>query len=259
MEIVKNEHKFKVIGRYSENWFANDRLNIWEQETFYILDHYSNREINNVYVDIGAWIGPTVLYAASIYNKIIALEPDPVAFSRLEKNVLLNSFNNITLCKKALSNLNGHSLFGGNGELGNSESTLLVSFKDYCSWGGENGGRWNESERKSNIIETETITLDTLLEEHNINPKDISLIKMDIEGGEFIVIPHLKEFLKKYKPTFYISLHYCFLKYEQVLFIVQTLFEIYNDCFIFTSNGNKIKKTVVEVIDQKLTSLVFEK
>ncbi len=157
-------------------WFANNKLDTWEPYTFHILDYYKN---DGVYIDIGAWIGPNVLYAANIFKKVIAIEPDPVALERLDANLRINHFTNINVVRKAISDKNGISQFGGNSDLGNSESTLLVSDPDYATW----GGTWSKEERMSNIIEVETITIESLLIEQNIKPDEISLIKMDIEGG----------------------------------------------------------------------------
>jgi FkbM family methyltransferase len=258
MNVTKNQRTFNVKGQYSETWFSNGRLDSWEQDTFHILEHYANKSPGNVYIDIGAWIGPTVLYAASIYTKVIALEPDPVAISRLEKNLEANTFDNVVLVKKGLSDTDGTTRFGGNGELGNSESTILVSDKNYSTWGGEHGGRWTKTDREANVIEIDTLTIETLLREQHINPSQISLIKMDVEGGELIIVPQLKAFLQTYKPAFYVSLHYCFLKPEHISSIVTILFSIYDNCYTFDGNGTKTKRTINDVLKNSLTSIVFE-
>ena len=112
MNIKKNNCSFNIKGSYSEEWFSNNKLDTWEPDTFHILEHYKTNK-NSVYIDIGAWIGPTVLYSANIYNKVIAIEPDKIAIERLEQNMSCNNFNNITLIQKALSNINGRSKFGG--------------------------------------------------------------------------------------------------------------------------------------------------
>jgi len=254
MDIYKNKCSFRVKGDYSEMWFPA-RFHDWESGTFHILEYYKNKTKGNIYIDVGAWIGPTVLYAANIYKKVIAIEPDPVAIQRLEENLSVNNYDNIVLIKKGLSDKNGKSSFGGNGELGNSESTLLVADKEYSSW--ENSV-WAKEQRESNIIEIETITIETLLLEQNISPSDISLIKMDIEGGELFVVSALETFLKTYKPVFYISLHYCFLKIEHIVYIVKILFCIYENCYIFSDDGQKIKISIDDVLNSKLSEIVFE-
>lgn len=259
--IKKNNTQFYIKGDYSINWFvSNIENNIWECDTFNILDFYKNK--NSIYIDIGSWIGPTVLYSSDKYKQVICFEPDPVAISRLNENLSVNNFKNITLITKALSNNNGISNFGGNGELGNSMSTLLVSldnkeefFNDYGR-----GGFLSYDERKKDIISIETITIDKVLKDNNINPNNIGLIKMDIEGGEKIVIPSMQNFLKKYKPNFFISLHRVFLEENDINIILNILFNIYDNCYHFLSKNNSREKVTKEIIQKEgLTSLIFEK
>jgi len=252
---VKNNCSFLISENepYSMKWFSNNQLDKWEKDTFHIFEHYKNHK--GIYIDIGAWIGPTVLYCANIYKKVIAVEPDPVALSRLKKNISANNFNNIVLIEKGLSLENGITQFGGNGPLGNSESTLLIANKEeYLSY----EGRHTKCHSHNEIVEIETITIEKLIEQQNIDPQNISLIKMDIEGGEKIVVPSLVNFLNTYKPVFYISLHRCFLKESDINQIIDILFNIYDKCYYFTSNGAKklIDKNFIQT--KKLTSLVFE-
>jgi FkbM family methyltransferase len=260
--IKKNNTQFYIKGDYSKNWFIpNIENNNWECDTFNILDFYQNK--NTIYIDIGAWIGPTVLYSANKYKQIICFEPDPVAISRLKENLSVNNFKNITLITKALSNTNNFSNFGGNGELGNSMSTLLVGLEDkedfYNDYGRKNGFLL-PNERNKDIITVETITIDKVLKDNNINPNNIGLIKMDIEGGEKIVIPSMQNFLKEYKPNFFISLHRVFLKDNDIDIILNILFNIYSNCYYFSSENNSRRKITKQIIQEEgLTTLVFEK
>jgi FkbM family methyltransferase len=251
LEITKNDISFNVSGEYSEEWFT--RYDSWERNTFPVLDYFTENK-KSIYIDIGAWIGPTVLYCANLYDTVIAIEPDPVAIERLEENISANNFDNITLIKKGLSDITGKTKFGGNGDLGNSESTLLVSMDDYSTW----GGRHSKEKRESNIIEVETITIEELLDQQGIKPEEISLIKMDIEGGELILVPYLKEFLSKYKQPFYISLHHCFLKSEHIDLILNILFEIYDVCHQFNDVGLRIPMRKETIIENEVACLVFE-
>ncbi len=256
MKIIKNNCVFYISDddKYSKCWFSNNKLDKWESNTFHIFDYYKNNK-EGVYIDIGSWIGPTVLYCANIYNKVIAIEPDPIALIKLKKNMSVNNFNNIALVEKGLSFNNGTSLFGGNGILGNSESTLLIANKkDYLSY----PGRHTKVHKHNQIVNIKTITIETLIEEQNINPKHISLIKMDIEGGEKIVVPALINFLNKYKPVFYISLHRCFLRETEINKIINDLFSIYDKCYLFTENGNKILINKKYILEKNISCLVFE-
>ena len=186
---------------------------------------------------------------------MIAIEPDPVALSRLKKNISANNFNNIVLIEKGLYSENGITQFGGNGKLGNSESTLLISKREeYLSY----EGRHTKVHTHDEIVEIETITIEKLIEQQNIDPQNISLIKMDIEGGEKIVVPSLVNFLNTYKPVFYISLHRCFLTDTDINKIIDILFNIYDKCYDFNNNGEKILIDKDFIQSKKLTCIVFE-
>ena len=114
---------------FSKSWFKKTFFKPWEPETFEILEFYKNSK--KTYIDIGSWIGPTVLYSSEIYDKVLAIEPDPVALKRLKKNIAANNFRNITLVEKALGRKKGIIKFGGRGELGNSCSTILVNDSEF--------------------------------------------------------------------------------------------------------------------------------
>jgi len=244
--ITRGTTSFYVDGAYSEKWFQQSVSSYgWEPETFNIIDKYGN--INKSYIDVGAWIGPTVLYANNKYKHCYAFEPDPVAYDQLMQNIKVNNFD-ITVVKMALDNNTGTTLFGGNGAFGNSMSTLLVRKEDDMNDGTK---RQNKNAETLNI---ETITIEDFINKYDVCCDNIGLIKMDIEGSEYYVVPAMKSFLEKYKIPFYISLHWCFLKEEHVMEIIDILFDIYGDnCYL-----NDIKKIPKEeIFNHKLTTLVF--
>jgi FkbM family methyltransferase len=254
----KRDTEFNISGLYSLGWFMPKVHNgNWEENTFHILDHYQHKD--KIYVDIGAWIGPTVLYSANKFKQVICFEPDPIALERLNENLSVNSFDNITVIGKALSDRNSISEFGGNGELGNSMSTLLVGLENkeefYHNYGEE--GFLTYEERKCDIIQVETTTIETAL--RDIDPTNIGLIKMDIEGGEIILIPAMQTFLDMYKPNLYISLHRVFLRESDINEILDILFDIYEHCYFIDDENNKIKINLKVIKKFQLTSVIFER
>jgi len=254
----KRDTEFNISGLYSIGWFMPKVHNgNWEENTFHILDHYQNPD--KIYVDIGTWIGPTVLYSANKFKQVICFEPDPIALERLKENLSVNSFDNITVIGKALSDRDSVSEFGGNGELGNSMSTLLVGLENkeefYHNYGEE--GFLSYEERKCDIIQVETITIETAL--RDIDSTNIGLIKMDIEGGEIILIPAMQTFLETYKPTIYISLHRVFLRESDINEILDILFDIYEHCYFIDDENNKIKINLKVIKKFQLTAVIFER
>ena len=263
-KITKNNKSFLVIDNYQlpdfcPNGFFENHINnggMWENNTFQIIDYYSNPE--GIFIDIGAWLGPFSLYSSKLFKEIYAFEPDRIAFQSLSNNISLNSFDNITLIEKALADKTGKSDFGGNGDLGNSESTLLVrDIVSYCKNSSLPGQRGDMEYRYKDIIEVDTITIEDWCKHYNINIFNISLIKIDIEGSEYIVIPAIQNFLRYIKPTLYISIHWCFLQTQDIIEIIDILFEIYPDRYVFTNN-TKYPISKENILQNKITDILLE-
>ena len=66
----------------------------------------------------------------------------------------------------------------------------------------------HKSDSLNHSIKVKTITIDSVINNYKINPNDISLIKVDIEGGEEDILSDLHNLNNKYKIPIYISMHY---------------------------------------------------
>ena len=89
------------------------------------------------------------------------------------------------------------------------------------------------------------------------NMDNVGFIKMDIEGGEMIVIPAMSEFLKLNKPVLYLSLHFCFLQLHHIQSILDILFDIYDNCYFFDDDANKTNISKETILGYKVSSVVF--
>lgn len=128
-------------------------------------------------VDAGAYIGAFAVYAAKVVGdkgKVIAFEPDPDSYEKLQANVKLNDLKNIIVVKKGLW----------------SQSTKLNFYNDQ---GDGSSFIYDENGRKK-PIRVDVVRLDEELKSLGI--KKINFIKMDIEGAELEAIQSLKEWLK---------------------------------------------------------------
>lgn len=138
----------------------------------------------NVVVDVGANIGEYAIPAAKAAgNKgtVIALEPNPQAFSLLEQNLLLNKQKNIQAIKKAVYSRKGKiKMYTHPGS--NVFDSVNPIFASYYP--------------------TEAVTLDAIAG----TLKKIDLVKMDIEGGEFLALKGAHRVLQR-KPRLIIELH----------------------------------------------------
>jgi len=166
--------------------------NVWEPNTYDILTKFLNA--NSVYFDIGSWIGPTVIYGAKRCKKVICFEPDPIAFKALLLNVYSNNLYNVHPYNVAISSQTGIRQMSSFGvTIGDSMTSLLS----------------NQNKSSSKI---DALVLDWNFIENVFKQEKIGMIKIDIEGGEFSLIPAMATYLKKHKPIVWLSLHVPFLE-----------------------------------------------
>lgn len=182
--VKKNEISFlvedsKELHQEKEWNFWKEKYSFWENETFNFLNKFLSKEKD--YLDIGSWVGPTVIYSSFLCRSAIAVEPDPVALKILNKNINLNNISNIKIVDKAVSML---------------EKTFMSESKFF----GDSMTR--VSSNSINGIPIQGIGLDVLF-----TMGDFSITKMDIEGSEFDVIPYYSSLLKEKKIPLHLSLH----------------------------------------------------
>lgn len=191
--------------------FWEEKYSSWENETFNFLDEFLSKEKD--YLDIGSWVGPTVIYASYLCRNAVAIEPDPVAYRILNTNIKLNNISNIKTINKAVSIFENSFM---------SESKFFGDSMTRISYNSNNG------------TPIESIGLDDL-----IDMGDFSLIKMDIEGSEFDVIPYYSSLLKEKKIPLYLSVHGPFFqdgqeKTSKLITSLSSAKEVYSE------NGDKI-------------------
>ncbi|CUJ89645.1 methyltransferase, FkbM family [Ruegeria denitrificans] len=178
-----NGEPFRLDPYHSKFW-RKASAGAWEPETFAVLDEYLSPDSD--YLDIGAWIGPTVLYGARRARHVWCFEPDPTAFRYLAWNLALNEINNVSAFGVALSDRFGVARMASvRGEPGDSTSSLL-----------------HDGTHGSDAL---TIAWDQFEAANDLS--DVSLVKMDIEGAEYFVLPALIAWLKNLRPTLLLSLH----------------------------------------------------
>ncbi len=164
--------------------------NEWEPYTLEILRKFLKPD--SIYCDIGAWIGPTVLYASKLCNQVYCFEPDYNAYRHLLWNIELNKLDNVLPFNMALSDRNGVFKMAPFGKsLGDTTSSLLNA-------------------DKAGSISVAAITLQTAQE--IALPKEIDFLKIDIEGAEFALLPAIKDYLDEVRPIVYLSTHTPYLE-----------------------------------------------
>ena len=195
MEINFKKSNFLVDPINYQNFWNN--FSNWEQNDLDFVTQIA--EQNKIFIDIGAWIGPYTLIAASMGMKVYAFEPDKVAFQELEKNIKLNSFKHKPeIFNFGLSKIDTKAyLYSNTNNFGKSESGL-INYKN------QKNTKKTEIELKNFLQEIDKI------KNHNSNNR-IKVIKIDIEGGEFLFEKDIYELVKLEKI-------YCIFSYHHMVF-----------------------------------------
>lgn len=205
-----------LLDPYHSKFWRKASSGAWEPETFAVLDRFLSTDRD--YLDIGAWIGPTVLYGARKARHVWCFEPDPVAYRHLAWNLELNDIRNVSPFGVALSERFGVTRMASmHGEAGDSTSSLLND--------GAHG--------------TDAITIGWDAFSASVDLSNVSLVKMDIEGAEFSVLPSLLPWLQENRPALYLSTHAPFLPQEERVARMTSLFEslsFYKTC---TADGTE--------------------
>jgi len=139
-------------------------------------------------VDLGANIGYFTLLASSLVGpkgKVFAFEPEPKNYNYLIKNIKLNNYKQTTAFQKAISDKNGMTkLFICSYDTGHhtiKQSNGIEAYKHGRVLG------------KEEFIDIETVTLDEFFKN---NEKSIDVIKMDVEGAEFLALKGMDRVLR---------------------------------------------------------------
>ena len=160
----------------------------WEPETERIYQAYVKP--GSTVLDIGAWIGPTILYSLACGAEIIyAIEPNPQSYTILKHMIKLNPQikNRVTLINKAVSSQSG-SLNMGMAKDEDDTSMFGIQSHDSDFQG----------------VQIEATTLRKLIQQHQLN--NIDLIKIDIEGAEVLLHQDLQA-LSQQQQTIHLSIH----------------------------------------------------
>jgi len=186
--IYRKNDQLIFIRKYSSqnhNYWAND-FEKWEPETFEIFDRFLNKD--KVFIDIGGWIGSTCIYASHKSKHVYVVEADPYSVQELIRNCSDNA-TNITVIDKAIANRKGATAFIGANKFYYDRTMNASTSQVY-------------EEHVPGTIAVSTITIDDIL-----MTNQVSLIKVDIEGGEEDILEDLFRVNSSLRIPIYISFH----------------------------------------------------
>ncbi len=166
----------------------------WEPETLQCIRLLCSHD--TTFLDIGAWIGPTMLYAAALGSRAVGLEPDPRAYAQLVLNVASNPdwASRVQIANVAAGIENG-ALELHSRVLGNSETSV---FKRHA--------RHGSIVECGTSISVQQVDICAFIQK-TIDPNAKLVTKIDVEGAEFLFLPKLAAFLAERGGGLLVSTH----------------------------------------------------
>lgn len=148
----------------------------------------------SVFVDVGANMGLYSILAAALVKdsgRVVAVEPSSRERALLEHNIGLNGFENLVVDSRALIDVeSGHRQLHVTDLLHSGQNTFGAVVYD-----------------KTVVVseeEIEVTTLDNLLASHQVERVDV--VKIDVEGAEFLVLLGASRTLSEMKPVLLMEL-----------------------------------------------------
>lgn len=150
-----------------------------------VLDIGSNLGIFSTMM--GAKVGAT--------GRVFAFEPSARIAADLRRVLTLNELKQVTVTEAAVSDRNGEATFCDiqEGDVRREGSHLSDAVMDR-----------NFAGLKQNALTVKTIVMDDFAVKHKIRP---ALIKIDVEGAEFLVLEGLEKTIQAHRPKLVIEFH----------------------------------------------------
>ena len=219
---------------FSEKFLLKKRLkraikNNYEKELS-IISNFTDK--NKEAVDVGVYRGVYTYKLSKEFKHVHAFEPNPLIYPFLEKN-LTKIVKNMTLKNLALSDSNGDVNLRIPSR---SKSIFKTNYEEIYKLGCATIHEGNKIDNKNNF-KVKKIKLDDLLED-----KNISFVKIDVEGHEREVITGSKKIIKKNKPVLLVEIeerHNNFPILDTIEFIKNFG---YNSYFVADGNVKDVKK-----------------
>ena len=159
----------------------------YEKENVRIIEKYINPSKDAI--DVGANVGLFTILLSKLVsqdNKVLAIEPSPLAIRYLNNNLKRNNVRNSVIIFEGVStNIMGDyklNVIPGMEEYSSLNDIVHPDIKGKCY----------------SQIDVKGETIDNLVKIHNLNP---GFIKVDTEGAEYLVLCGALKTISRYKPV----------------------------------------------------------
>ena len=243
---MNDEFSSKIVKLNDNLYYYNGYylpVNQFDSSVFYskyaideltTLDSVRNKDI----IDAGGYVGDTALLFSSYTDKSIhVFEASPSNMDIIRETIRLNQLENIVPVSKALGEKSGTATFS----LGERNScNSLVERPGY---------------NYPNRIEVPVITLDDYVRENNL---EVGLIKVDIEGGEQLLLKGAVETIRTQHPILLISIYHSANDFFEIKPMIEKMCDKYTFRIIKPANSAIVIETILlaEVRDESGENII---
>lgn len=219
-KIVLNflRYKFYAYPQKKElsRWMIKN-LKIWDESSVEMIINQIRND-NTTFIDIGSNYGAYSIPIAKLKNKInvYCFDPSEKALNQLKDNIVLNDIKNIKYFNVGVGEKNKTAFFNDEIKNYNNSGSYEIS---------------NKYSGKKILINS----IDNLIDDGKIIPKKKIVIKMDIEGYEFLALQGLIKTIKKYDIFIFFEFSKKLVLNHDNLLISSTKFLKENNLKIFNS------------------------
>ena len=243
---MNDEFSSKIVKLNDNLYYYNGYylpVNQFDSSVFYskyaideltTLDSVRNKDI----IDAGGYVGDTALLFSSYTDKSIhVFEASPSNMDIIRETIRLNQLENIVPVSKALGEKSGTATFS----LGERNScNSLVERPGY---------------NYPNHIEVPVITLDDYVRENNL---EVGLIKVDIEGGEQLLLKGAVETIRTQHLILLISIYHSANDFFEIKPMIEKMCDKYTFRIIKPANSAIVIETILlaEVRDESGENII---
>ena len=243
---MNDEFSSKIVKLNDNLYYYNGYylpVNQFDSSVFYskyaideltTLDSVRNKDI----IDAGGYVGDTALLFSSYTDKSIhVFEASPSNMDIIRETIRLNQLENIVPVSKALGENSGTATFS----LGERNScNSLVERPGY---------------NYPNHIEVPVITLDDYVRENDL---EVGLIKVDIEGGEQLLLKGAVETICTQHPILLISIYHSANDFFEIKPMIEKMCDKYTFRIIKPANSAIVIETILlaEVRDESGENII---
>jgi FkbM family methyltransferase len=225
-KIVLNFLKYKFYAypqkKELSRWMIKN-LKIWDESNVEMIINQIKND-NTTFIDIGSNYGAYSIPIAKLKNKInvYCFDPSEKALNQLKDNIVLNGIKNIKYFNVGVGEKNKTAFFNDEIKNYNNSGSYEIS---------------NKYSGKKILINS----IDNLIDDGKILPKKKIVIKMDIEGYEFLALQGLIKTIKKYDIFIFFEFSKKLVLNHDNLLISFTKFLKENNLKIFNSKFYEVK------------------